>query len=346
MKLILTNYINNMIHCLLLVLISIGFYGCGNKLSDGTSSELSGIVKLDGSSTVFPISEAVAEEFQKGNRGIRVTVGVSGTGGGMKKFGKNEIDITSASRPIKPKEIELCIENSIEFVELPVAYDGIVVVVNTENSWCSFMTVEELKLLWSPEAQKIITHWNQIRPDWPKKQIHLFGAGADSGTYDYFTKAIVGKEHSSRGDFTASEDDNVLVHGVSTNRYALGFFGYGYYFENKDKLKLISIDDDNDSNGKGPITPDATTIENGIYQPLSRPIFIYVNKQSADKNHVNAFVEFYLKNGGALASEVGYVALSDSIYKLVVDRYRNRTLGSVFGTAGSKVGVSLDKVLK
>ena len=319
MKLILKNYINNMIHCLLLVLISIGFYGCGNKLSDGTSSELSGIVKLDGSSTVFPISEAVAEEFQRGNRGIRVTVGVSGTGGGMKKFGKNEIDITSASRPIK---------------------------LNTENSWCSSMTVEELKLQWSPEAQKIITHWNQIRPDWPKKQIHLFGAGADSGTYDYFTKAIVGKEHSSRGDFTASEDDNVLVHGVSTNRYALGFFGYGYYFENKDKLKLISIDDDNDSNGKGPITPDATTIENGIYQPLSRPIFIYVNKQSADKNHVNAFVEFYLKNGGALASEVGYVALSDSIYKLVVDRYRNRTLGSVFGTAGSKVGVSLDKVLK
>ena len=335
------------IHCLVISLTTIGFTACGSKANDDSpSTELSGIVTLDGSSTVFPISEAVAEEFQKENRKIRVTVGVSGTGGGMKKFGKGEIDITGASRPIKPKEIELCGENSIEFIELPVAFDGISVVVHPENSWCSSMTVEELKLLWSPEAQGIITHWNQIRPEWPKKQIHLFGAGADSGTYDYFTKAIVGKEHSSRGDFTASEDDNVLVHGVSTNRYALGFFGYSYYIENKDKLKLIGIDDRNDTNGIGPIYPDSTTIENGTYQPLSRPIFIYINKKSTDKKQVDAFIEYYLNYGGELASEVGYVALSDSVYQLVINRYRNRVGGSIFGTGGSKIGVSLDEILK
>jgi len=304
------------------------------------------LITVDGSSTVFPITEAVAEEFQKKHRDVKVTVGISGTGGGFKKFCNGETDISDASRPIKPSEVELCKKNGIEYIELPVAYDGLAVMVNPKNTWSTSMTVKELKKLWEPEAQGKITRWSQIRPRWPDKEIHLFGAGVDSGTYDYFTEAIVGKEHSSRGDFTSSEDDNVLVQGIATNPLALGFFGVAYYEANKDKLKLVAIDDEKPENGKGPIFPTYENVVNGTYQPLSRPLFIYVNKKSADRPEVKDFIAFYLTAGRPLVREVGYIALSDKIYELAMKRFEKRKIGSIFGGKGSQVGVTLEALLR
>ncbi len=306
---------------------------------------LSGSILVDGSSTVFPITEAVAEEFQKVYKGVRVTVGISGTGGGFKKFGNGEIDVTGASRPIKPSEVELCQKNGIEYVELPVAYDGLAVMVNPKNTWVDSMTVAELKKLWEPEAQGKVTRWNHIRPNWPDKEIHLFGAGVDSGTYDYFTAAIVGKEHSSRGDFTSSEDDNVLVQGIATDELALGFFGFAYYEENSDKLKLVKIDDEDPTNGDGPIAPSMETVIAGTYQPLSRPIFIYVNKKALDRPEVAEFVKFYLSNAPKLVKEVGYIPLPDRAYELAQKRADARRTGSLFAGAGSQVGVKIEDLL-
>jgi phosphate transport system substrate-binding protein len=231
------------------------------------------VIAIDGSSTVFPITEAVAEEFQKVNPSTKVTIGVSGTGGGFKKFCAGEIAIAGASRPIKPTEEQACAAAKIEYIELPVAYDGLAVVTNAKNTWAKTLTVTELKKLWEPAAQGKITKWNQIRSGFPDKEIHLFGPGVDSGTYDYFTKAIVGEEHKSRGDYTSSEDDNVLVQGVSRDLGGLGFFGLAYYEENKDKLSLVGIDDGVAENGKGPMLPTAETVSNGTYQPLARPVF-------------------------------------------------------------------------
>ncbi|MBI5286906.1 MAG: PstS family phosphate ABC transporter substrate-binding protein [Deltaproteobacteria bacterium] len=305
------------------------------------------LIKIDGSSTVYPITEAVAEEFQKAEKGkIKVTVGISGTGGGFKKFCNGETDISDASRPIKPTEVELCTKNGIEYIELPVAYDGLAVMVNPKNNWVDYMTVKELKKLWEPAAQGKITRWNQIRPGWPDKELHLYGAGVDSGTYDYFTEARVGKEHSSRGDFTSSEDDNVLVQGIASDVLALGFFGVAYYEHNKDKLKLVPIDDENDANGKGPILPEYDNVVKGTYQPLSRPIFIYVNKKSADRPEVKRFIEFYMKEGGKLSKEVGYIALPPKAYELALRRFEKRIVGSVFGGHGSQVGVKIEDLLQ
>ena len=229
------------------------------------------IVQIDGSSTVFPVTEAVAEEFQKANKGkVKVTVGISGTGGGFKKFCRGETDISDASRPILKQEMEACKGAGIEYIELPVAFDALTVIVNPKNEWASSMTVAELKKIWEPAAQGKLTKWNQVRSNWPDAPLKLFGAGADSGTFDYFTEAITGKAKSSRGDFTASEDDNVLVQGVANDRHALGFFGFAYYAENKGKLKAVAID-----NGKGAVVPSEKTVLDGTYQPLSRPIYIY-----------------------------------------------------------------------
>jgi len=311
---------------------------CSRKDGSAGASATAKVVSIDGSSTVFPITEAVAEEFQK-EKGTRVTIGVSGTGGGFKKFCKGETAVTGASRPIKPTEVELCNKGSIEYVELPVAYDGIAVVVNPKNDWVSSLTVEDLKTLWSPEAQNKVKRWNQVRTDWPEKEAHLFGPGVDSGTYDYFTKAIVGKEHSSRGDFTSSEDDNVLVQGVATDSMALGFFGYAYYLENKDRLKLLSIDDGKDENGKGPIAPSAETVANATYQPLSRPIFIYVSKGAAERAEVSSFIEYYISHAPKLVEEVGYIPLPEKIYAMVSARFSSRTTGSVFAKAGAQASV-------
>lgn len=304
----------------------------------------SSIIAIDGSSTVFPITEAVAEEFQKGNR-AKVTIGVSGTGGGFKKFCTGEVAVTGASRPIKPSEVELCETHQLEYIELPVAYDGLAVVVNPKNTWAQQLTVTELKRIWEPEAQGKVTHWNQIRTGFPEKELHLFGAGVDSGTYDYFTMAIVGEEHKSRGDFTSSEDDNVLVHGVSSDESALGFFGFAYYAENKDKLKLVPIDDENDKNGKGPILPSLATVADGTYQPLSRPIFIYVSKKEALRPEIEAFITYYLTHGNALVEETGYIPLGDAGMKLVLARFKKKITGSLFSGEGSQVGVTVEKLL-
>jgi len=314
-------------------------------VSRGTAAE-SSVISVDGSSTVYPITEAVAEEFQKVNPGVKATIGISGTGGGFKRFCAGETDISDASRPIKPTEVEACTQNKIEYIELPIAYDGLAVMVNPKNTWTDCMTVAELKKMWAPEAQGTVTKWSQVRDGWPDKDLHLFGPGVDSGTYDYFTDAIVGKEHSSRGDFQPSEDDNVLVQGISSDTQALGFFGYAYYEANKSKLKLIGIDDGKDENGKGCIKPSREAVEKGQYQPLARPLFIYVKKQAVVRPEVQKFVAFYLEKGPALVSEVGYIPLPADAYKLSKKRFDGRVLGSLFGGQGSQVGVTIVDLLK
>ncbi len=268
------------------------------------------IIQIDGSSTVFLITEAIAEEFQKINSNIKVIVGISGTGGGFKKFSRGEIDIVNASRLIKSSEVGLCKENGIDYIELPVAMDGLCIVVNPKNSWCSTMTVTDLKKIWAPESQGKITQWNHIRSGWPSQKLNLFGPGIDSGTYDYFTETIVGEEGSSRGDFTSSEDDNVIVQGIATDVGGLGFLGLAYYEQNKEHLKLLGID-----NGINTVFPTSETIKNSIYQPLSRPLFIYVNTKSVNKPEIKSFIKFYLKNAEILVKEVGYVPLSEEMYK-------------------------------
>jgi phosphate transport system substrate-binding protein len=299
------------------------------------------IVQIDGSSTVFPVTEAVAEEFQKAKKGaIKVTVGISGTGGGFKKFCRGETDISDASRPILKQEMETCKKAGIEYIELPVAFDALTVMVNPKNDWAGTMTVAELKKIWEPAAQGKITNWNQVRSNWPNAPLKLFGAGADSGTFDYFTEAITGKAKSSRGDFTASEDDNVLVQGIANDRNALGFFGYAYFAENKDKLKAVALD-----NGKGPVGPSEKTVLDGTYQPLSRPIYIYVSKKAADKSEVREFVEFYLKHAPNLVKQVKYVPLPDKVYSMGVARLKSRKVGTAFG-GSADVGVTIDNLLK
>ncbi|MFN3741993.1 MAG: PstS family phosphate ABC transporter substrate-binding protein [Anaerolineales bacterium] len=306
------------------------------------AKELEGTILVDGSSTVAPITMAVAEEFQKQFQKVQVPVGISGTGGGFKKFCAGETDISDASRPIKASEVELCKQNGIEYIELPVAFDGLAVMVNPSNDFASCLTVTELKKIWEPEAEGKVTNWNQVRPDFPDRPLTLYGAGTDSGTYDYFTEAIVGKEGASRGDYTPSEDDNVLVQGIAGDPNALGFFGLAYYEENKDKLKLVAID-----NGNGCILPSTETVSNSTYQPLSRPLFIYVNRARVDeKPEISAFVKFYLENAKNLVGEVGYIPLTDEIYEAALKRYEKRITGSIFEGLGSTVGVSLLDLLQ
>lgn len=301
------------------------------------------VVQVDGSSTVFPITEAMAEEFQKETK-IRVTVGISGTGGGFKKFCRGETSATGASRPIRKGEAEDCKKNGIEYIELPVALDALAVMVNPKNTWADELTVAELKKMWEPEAQGKITNWNQIRPSFPNAPLRLFGAGVDSGTYDYFTAAIVGKEHSSRGDFTASEDDNVLVQGIAGDVNAIGFFGLAYYLENKDKLKAVAIKLDDKAKG---VLPSVETAKNGTYQPLSRPIFMYFSKKDLDtKPEVLKFAEFYMnpKRSTKLVAEVGYVPLPEDALAKFGERITKRMIGT--GFTGSKIGVSVEDLIK
>lgn len=296
-----------------------------NKLSSESTELLSGSISIDGSSTVYPISEAVAEEFRNEAPNTKVIIGMSGTGGGFKKFSRGEIDINNASRTIKSEEAELCKLANIDYLQLEVAYDGLVVVVHPENNWVNEITVSELKKIWEPEAQGKIKYWNQIRPEWPRNEIHLYGVGVESGTYDYFTKAIIGKSHSSRGDYTGSEDDNVLVQGISSDKYALGFFGLAYFEENKSKLKALAINDENDGNGKGGILPSAETVLNKTYSPLSRPLFIYVNSKAVERPEVIKFIDFYLNSAAELSKSVGYVPLTESEYKTQKDKFSNFT---------------------
>ncbi|MDZ4230808.1 MAG: PstS family phosphate ABC transporter substrate-binding protein [Dehalococcoidales bacterium] len=278
--------------------------GCGVPDTSG----LSGVIEVDGSSTVFPITEAVAEEFNKIQPGVRVNVGISGTGGGFKRFTVGETDISDASRPIKSSEAEQSAANGIEYIEFKVGIDGLSVLVSPQNDFVDYLTVEELKKIWEPGST--VDSWDDVRPEWPARQLNLYGPDTDSGTFDYFTEVIVGEARASRSDYTASADDNVLVQGITGDRNALGYFGYAYYVENSTRLKLVAID-----SGNGPILPSLETIEAGQYAPLARPVFIYVNKKSLQRPEVKAFVRFYMENAAELVAEVGYIKLDDQIYR-------------------------------
>ncbi|MEB3226566.1 MAG: PstS family phosphate ABC transporter substrate-binding protein [Synechococcus sp.] len=318
--------------------------GTTNAPADSASG-LSGDVLIDGSSTVFPITEAMAEEFQGANPDVRVTVGVSGTGGGFSKFCAGETDISNASRPIKTEEVEACAEAGIEYIEIPVAYDALSVVVSPENDWATCLTTEELATIWSPESEGKVTNWSQVREGFPDRPIDLYGPGTDSGTFDYFTDAINGEEGASRGDYTASEDDNVVVQGVVNDPNAMGYFGFAYYEENADNLRAVEIDDGDPSNGDGCVAPSIATVDDTTYQPLARPIFIYVRADSLDKPQVQAFMDFYTDEANSsLVSEVGYIALGSDIYAKAQERLASRTVGSIFD-GGSTVGVRLGDVL-
>ncbi len=304
-------------------------FGCGGGTGTAT-------IAIDGSSTVFPITEAVAEEFQRAHPETRVTVGISGTGGGFKKFTIGETDINDASRTIEPSEVEAAAANGIEYIELPVAFDGISVVVNPENAFVDALTVGELNRIWEPASS--VQRWSDVRSTWPNRPIALYGPGTDSGTFDYFTEIINGESGACRADFTASEDDNVLVQGVAGDPNALAFFGYAYYAENRERLKIVPIDP-----GDGAVSPTDMTINNGTYRPLSRPIFIYVSSAAAERPEVQAFVRFYLENAADLVGEVGYVALPDRVYQLALQRFEKRITGSAFNEA--QPGQSIEAIL-
>ena len=303
---------------LLLVSCSVVLWSCSENNDEAGQEavdELRGTVSLDGSSTVYPISEAIAEEFLSVAPRVRVTVGVSGTGGGFKKFLSREIDINDASRTIKNSEVEEARANGIDYLEIPVAFDGLSVVVNPNNTWVDFLTVDELRMIWQPGS--MVDSWDDIRPNWPQLPIRLYGPGTDSGTFDYFTEAVNGESGASRPDYTASEDDNVLVQGISGDENALGFFGYAYYIENQDNLKIVPIDE-----GNGPVAPTARSINDGTYSPLSRPIFVYLNTDSLARPEVRSFVDFYIDNAAGIANEVGYIELPEEMYQASRDALR------------------------
>lgn len=301
---------------------------------------LKGAVKIDGSSTVYPITEAVAEEFGEEQGRVRVTVGISGTGGGFKRFSVGETDISDASRPIKKKELDVAVENGIEFVEIPVAYDGLSIVVNKNNDFIDVLTVDDLKKIFLDGTTA--KTWKDINPAWPAIAIKIYAPGTDSGTFDYFKEVVAGKTGAIRSDMSVSEDDNVLVRGVAGDKGAIGFFGCAYYFENTDKLRAVAID-----GGSGPILPAKDTIEGGSYAPFSRPLFIYVNAKAAERPEVDAFVNFYLENGPELAEEVGYVRLPSEIIALTKANYAARKTGTQFlDKDGEKVKGPLTEVYK
>jgi phosphate transport system substrate-binding protein len=315
----------------------LGIFGSGSHLAQADQTAL---IKVDGSSSVYPLTEAVAEEFQKANRGrIRVTVGISGTGGGFKKFCRGETDISDASRPILKEEMDLCQKNGIAYYELPIAFDALTVAVSPKNTWITSMTVEELKKIWEPAAQNKITRWNQIHSEWPDAPLVLFGAGSDSGTFDYFTDAIVGKAKSSRGDYTASEDDNVLVQGIENNKNALGYIPFAYYAAQMKKLKAVAIVGKN-----GPVLPSAENVIKGSYQPLSRPFFIYVSESALKRTEVKEFVDYYLTEGPKLITEVRYIPLPEQAYVLVRERFNKGLVGTGFGGV-PEVGLAVEEIM-
>jgi phosphate transport system substrate-binding protein len=317
---------------------------CGSKDPSQTRTQArdAAVIRIDGSSTVFPIAEAVAEEFQVDARGaVRVTVGLSGTGGGFKKLCRGDTDISNASRPILTEEMAACRAVGIKYIELPIAFDAITVVVNPKNTWVQSVTIADLKKMWEPAAQGTVLRWNQVRPEWPDAQLMLFGPGADSGTFDYFTEAVAGKAKSSRGDYTASEDDNVLVQGVEHNTNALGYFGFAYYISHKERMRAVAIQKDDGT----AVLPSAAAVTDGTYQPLSRPLFIYVSEAAAQRPEVRKFVEFYLTEGPELARQVGFVPLPGEASQLALKHFQDGRLGSVFGGV-PEVGITIAELLE
>jgi len=303
-------------------------------------ASLKGEIRVDGSSTVYPITEAVAEDFSKAAKGVRTTVGVSGTGGGFKRFCKGETDISDASRPITKSEAETCKGANIEFVELPVAYDGLCIAISKQNTWATKLTLDQIRKIYS--ASGTAKTWKDLDSAWPDRAIKVYSPGTDSGTFDYFKEVTVGKDSKVRSDMSVSEDDNVLVNGVAGDRDAIGYFGFAYYVENKDKLVAVAVD-----NGKGAVLPSDATILDGSYEPFSRPVFIYVNRKSADRPEVGAFVDFYLQQAAALSKEVGYTPLPESIYGTARTNWKARRTGTQFLDAkGDKVSGSLANVYK
>jgi phosphate transport system substrate-binding protein len=303
-------------------------------------------VKVDGSSTVFPITEAVAEEFQREKRGsVRVTVGISGTGGGFKKFCRGETDMQGASRPISKEEIEACRKTGVKYFELPIAFDATVVAVHPQNTWAKDITIDELKKIWEPGAQGKITNWNQIRATWPDAPLKLFGAGADSGTFDYFTEAVVGKAKASRGDYTASEDDNTIIQGISSDKNAIGYIPFAYYEPNQKKLKAVPVIGGAKAPKKEAVAPTVKSVEDGTYHPLSRPLFIYVSEKSMGRPEIREFTEYYLKNSPPLIKDVKYVPLPANAYSMALERVKANKLGTVFG-GHAEVGLKIEDLLK
>ena len=320
------------------IILSLTLAGCGSSASSapaaqsGASSagtmDLVGDINVDGSSTMFPITEAVAEEFGNlTNKQVRVTVGVSGTGGGFKKFCNGETQVSDASRPIKASEVSLCQEGGVEYIEIPVAIDGLTVIVNQGNDFARCMTIEELDKMWGPEAEETVTKWSQVRDGWPEEDMDMYAPGVDSGTFDYFTDTVSGESGASRGDFTASEDDNLIIQGVSGEKNGVGYLGYSYYVENAGKLKAVEID-----GGDGCVAPTDATINQGTYSPLSRPLFIYVRKDAANEPHIAEFIRYYLsEEGQKLAAEVGYIPFPQAVYDLAMAKFDNGITGTVFG---------------
>jgi phosphate transport system substrate-binding protein len=299
-------------------------------------------IAIDGSSTVFPVMEAVAEEFQKANKGIRVTVGISGTGGGFKKFCRGETDISNGSRPILKEELAECRKSGIEFYELPIAFDALTVAVSPKNTFIDCITIADLKKIWEPAAQGKITKWKDVNDKWPDQPLKLYGAGSDSGTFDYFTEAVVGKAKSSRGDYTASEDDNVIVQGIENDANSLGYIPYAYYEPHAKKMKALAVDW---GKGQGCVKPSLEAVVAGTYNPLARPLFFYVSKKSAEKPEVKAFVQFALTKGPELIREVKYLPLPDAAYKQGLERFSKGQVGSAFGGV-PEVGLPVEEILR
>jgi phosphate transport system substrate-binding protein len=313
---------------------------CGSAKSVATSEP----IRIDGSSTVYPITSAVAADFKKENPEAKVEVAFSGTGSGFERFCKGDIDIQDASRPIEAPEVAACKSANIGYIELPVAHDGLTIIVHPSNDFATSMTVEELKALWAPGAEKKITKWSQVRKGWPDRPIALYGPGAKSGTFDFFTATINGKEHESRKDYTASEDDQEIVKGVAGNPDGLGYVGFGYYETHKSTLKVVPIDDGDQEIGPGAIEPSANTVRRGLYRPLSRPLFIYVNTKRLDRPEVKAFVNYYIRNSESLAAKAGGIPLNGMLYGLVQQRVNKKLEGSLYEKP-ENAGRSIEQLL-
>jgi phosphate transport system substrate-binding protein len=323
---------------LLAVTSMLALGACGGKGSEVASGALSGHISVDGSTTVYPLNQAITKAFRDANPGVQIGVEFSGTGGGFKKFCAGKVDITAASRPIKTEEGAQCKTRGINYIELPVAFDSLAVVVNGKNTFVDCLTVEELKTVWAPAAEGKITQWKQIRSSFPAQPLVLFGPGKDSGTFDYFTYAIVGTEASSRSDYAKSEDDEVIERGIAGEPNALGYFGYAYYQAHKDQLKAVAVD-----NGHGCVAPSAAAVADSSYQPLTRPLFIYVNPTAAARPEVSAFVQFYLSPDSAhYVSSVGYVPLPNSSLLSQLARFQKGVTGSALGGHGSVKNVDVD----